>query len=153
MFATHPGEPPERILFLQALGLQQAWHLRAMRLALNISSEREPTCRFGNFHVFPIRRSAMRRAFFALPVIFLAPTAAMVLPAAGDSELGAARNAVQQRQIAPGGIVGSDQGDLEGKVILAKGDRTGTGPGAGGQKGQKKGSGNSGGKGKQKGKK
>ena len=95
----------------------------------------------------------MRRAFFALTVIFLAPTAAMVLPAGGDSELGAAGGAVQQRQIAPSGIVGSDQGDfLGGKVILAKGDRTGTGPGAGGQKGQRKGKGNSGGKGNQKGK-
>jgi hypothetical protein len=100
---------------------------------------------------FPIGRSAMRRAFFALTVIFLAPTAAMVLPAGGDSELGAAGGAVQQRQIAPGGIVGSDQGDfLEGKLV--KGDRTGTGPGAGGQKGQRKGKGNSGGKGNQKGK-
>ena len=96
----------------------------------------------------------MRRAMFALTVIFLAPTAAMALPAGGDSELGAAGSAVQNRQILPGGVAGSDQADfLGGKVILAKGDKSGTGPGAGGQKGQKKGKGNSGGKGGQKGKK
>ena len=100
----------------------------------------------------------MRRTIFALTIIFLAPTAAMALPAGGelvgDSELGAAGAAVQKRQILPGGVAGSDEGgSLWGKVILAKGDRTGTGPGAGGQKGQKKGNGNSGGKGKQKGKK
>ena len=56
-----------------------------------------------------------------------------------------------QNGIHSGGVAGSDEGGLlGGKVILAKGDRTGTGPGAGGQKGQKKGNGNSGGKGKQK---
>jgi hypothetical protein len=103
--------------------------------------------------MFPIWRSAMRRAIFALTVIFSAPTAAMALPAGGDSESGAAGGAVQQRQILPGGVAGSDGGLLRGEVILAKGDRTGTGPGAGGQKGQKKGKGNSGGKGQQKGKK
>ena len=51
MFDTLPAEPPERILFLQALGLQLAWDLRVMRLALNISSEWEPTYRFGNSYV------------------------------------------------------------------------------------------------------
>jgi hypothetical protein len=34
-----------------------------------------------------------------------------------------------------GGVAGSDHG---GNVILAKGDKSGTGPGAGGHKGQKK---------------
>jgi len=86
----------------------------------------------------------MRRTIFALTVIFLAPTAAMALPAGGelvgDSELGAAGAAVQKRQILPGGVAGSDQGGfLGGKVILAKGDKTGTGGGHGGHKGQKKG--------------
>jgi len=95
----------------------------------------------------------MRRAFFAFAVVCLAP-AVMALPGGRGSELGAAGSAVQNRQILPGGIAGSHEGGLLGdKVILAKGDRTGTGPGAGGQKGQKKGNGNSGGKGKQKGKK
>ena len=92
----------------------------------------------------------MRRAIFAFTVVLLAP-AVMALPAGGDSELGAAGSAVEKRQILPGGVAGSDEGGLlSGKVILAKGDRTGTGPGAGGRKGQKKGNGNSGGKGKQK---
>jgi len=86
----------------------------------------------------------MRRTIFALTVIFLAPTAAMALPAGGelvgDSELGAAGAAVQKRQIPPDGVAGSDQGGfLGGKVILAKGDKTGTGGGHGGHKGQKKG--------------
>ena len=95
----------------------------------------------------------MRRAIFASTVVLLAP-AVMALAAGGDSELRAAGNAVQERQILPGGVAGSDEGGLlSGNVILAKGDRTGTGPGAGGQKGLKKGNGNSGGKGKQKGKK
>jgi hypothetical protein len=39
----------------------------------------------------------------------------------------------------PPGLIGSDHGDLGGKVILARGDKSGTGPGAGGHKGQKKG--------------
>lgn len=93
----------------------------------------------------------MRRTILALTVIFLAPTAVMASTSGrelvGDSELGAAGAAIQKRQIAPGGVAGSDQGgSLGGNVILAKGDQTGTGPGAGGQKGQKKG----GHKGKQK---
>ena len=83
----------------------------------------------------------MRRTIFALTIIFLAPTAAMALPAGGelvgDSELGAAGAAVQKRQILPGGVAGSDQGGfLGGKVILAKGDKTGTGGGHGGHKGK-----------------
>jgi hypothetical protein len=95
----------------------------------------------------------MRRAIFAFTVLLLAP-AVMALPVGGDPEIGAAGSAVEKRQILPGGVAGSDEGgSLWGKVILAKGDKTGTGPGAGGQKGQKKGNGNSGGKGKQKGKK
>ncbi len=94
----------------------------------------------------------MRRTIFALTVLVLAPTAVMASTSGrelvGDSELGGAAGAVvQKRQIAPGGVAGSDQGgSLGGKVILAKGDQSGRGPGAGGQKGQKKG----GHKGKQK---
>ena len=88
----------------------------------------------------------MRRAIFASTVVLLAP-AVMALAAGGDSALRAAGNAVQERQILPGGVAGSDEGGLlSGKVILAKGDKSGTGPGAGGHKGQKKG----GGHGKQK---
>jgi hypothetical protein len=88
----------------------------------------------------------MRRTMFALAVILLAPTAAMALSAGGElvggSELGlgAAGAAAQKRQIPPGGVAGGDQGGfLGGNVILAKGDKTGTGPGRGGHKGQKKG--------------
>ncbi len=93
----------------------------------------------------------MRRTILALTVIFLAPTAVMASTSGrelvGDSEFGTAGAAIQKRQIAPGGVAGSDQGgSLGGNVILAKGDQSGTGPGAGGQKGQKKG----GHKGKQK---
>ena len=86
----------------------------------------------------------MRRTILALTVIFLAPTAVMALTAGreqvGDAELGAAGAAIQKRQIAPGDVAGSgDGGFLEGNVILAKGDKSGTGPGHGGHKGAKKG--------------
>ena len=101
----------------------------------------------------------MRRTILALTVIFLAPTAVMALTSdrelVGDSELGAAGGAIQKRQIAPGGVAGSGQGGFLGdNVILAKGDKTGTGPGHGGHKGQKKGGQHGGqhGKGKPKGK-
>jgi hypothetical protein len=82
----------------------------------------------------------MRRTIMALTVIFLAPTAVMALTAGreqvGDSELGAAAAI----QIAPGDVAGSGHGGfLGGNVILAKGDKSGTGPGHGGHKGAKKG--------------
>ena len=81
---------------------------------------------------------------FALTAILLAPTAVMASAPGGelvaDSALGAAAAAIQKRQIAPGvgGAIGQ-RGFLGGKVILAKGDMSGNGPGVGGQKGQKKG--------------
>ncbi len=86
----------------------------------------------------------MRRTILALTVIFLAPTAVMALTAGreqvGDPELGAAGAAIQKRQIAPGDVAGSGHGGfLGGNVILAKGDKSGTGPGHGGHKGAKKG--------------
>jgi len=86
----------------------------------------------------------MRRTILALTVIFLAPTAVMALTAgreqAGDPQSGAAATAIQKRQIAPGDVAGSGQGGcLEGKVILAKGDKSGSGPGRGGHKGAHKG--------------
>jgi hypothetical protein len=85
----------------------------------------------------------MRRTILVLTIIFCAPTAVMALTAGravvGDSELGAAGAAIQQGQIAPGGIAGRDhEGFLGGKVILAKGDQSGTGPGKGGHKGAHK---------------
>jgi hypothetical protein len=93
----------------------------------------------------------MRRTVFALTVIFLGPTAAMALSAGGELALGAAGAAVQNRQISPGGVAGSDQGGSSGgNVILAKGDKTGTGGGHGGHKGQKKGEKKGGQHGKQK---
>ncbi len=78
----------------------------------------------------------MRRTILALTVILCAPTAVMALTAGSD--LGVAGAAIQ-RQIAPGGIAGSGhEGLLGGNVILAKGDQSGTGPGAGGHKGAHK---------------
>ncbi len=93
----------------------------------------------------------MRRTFFALTAILLAPTAVMASAPGGelvgDSELGTAAATIQKRQIAPGGGVAIGQrGFSGGKVILAKGDQSGAGPGLGGQKGKKQG----GHKGKQK---
>ena len=86
----------------------------------------------------------MRRTILALTVIFLAPMAVMALTVGreqvGDPELGAAGAAIQKRQIAPGDVAGSGHGgSLGGNVILAKGDKSGTGPGLGGHKGAHKG--------------
>ena len=83
----------------------------------------------------------MRRTILALTVIFLAPTAVMAMTAGpglvGGSELGAAGAGIQQ--IAPGGVAGIGHGGfLGGNVILAMGDKSGTGPGKGGHKGQHK---------------
>jgi len=59
----------------------------------------------------------------------------MALPAlVGDSELGVARAAIQDGVAATG-----QRGAFEGNVILAKGDKSGTGGGHGGHKGEKKG--------------
>jgi hypothetical protein len=85
----------------------------------------------------------MRRTIVVLTIIFCLPTAVMALTAGrapvGDSELGTAGPAIQQGQIAPGGLPGSGHdGFLGGNVILAKGDQSGTGPGHGGHKGAHK---------------
>lgn len=86
----------------------------------------------------------MRRTIFALTAIFLAPTAVMASAPGGelvgDSELAVATAAIQKSQIAPGGGVAIGQrGFLGGKVILAKGNQAGDGPGVGGHKGKKSG--------------
>jgi hypothetical protein len=91
----------------------------------------------------------MRKTILILTAIFCAPTAAMAFTASrtlvGDSESGATGAAIEQGQIAPGGIVGSGhEGFLRENVILAKGDQSGTGPGAGGHKGKKMGEGKGG---------
>ena len=84
----------------------------------------------------------MRRTIAALTAIFfLAPTAVMAMTPARepvrDSESGAAGAAIHQ--IAPGGVAGiGHRGLLARNVILAAGDKSGTGPGHGGHKGQKK---------------
>ena len=86
----------------------------------------------------------MRKTMFAAAVILLAPTAAMASVAsgnlAGNTQSGAAADGIQKREIAPAGSAVTDQQGLEGgKIILAKGNQSGMGPGLGGQKGQKKG--------------
>jgi hypothetical protein len=98
---------------------------------------------------FPSEEDSMRRTILILTLAFCAPTAAMALTAGrtlvGNSEAAAAGAAIQQGQIAAGGIAGSADGEfLGGNVILAKGDQSGTGPGAGGHKGAKKGEGKGG---------
>lgn len=90
----------------------------------------------------------MRRTILALTVICFAPTA-VIASTSGRDELvrDSAVGVVQKHQIAPGGLAGRDQEDSSGgNIILAKGDQSASGPGTGGQKGQKKG----GGKGQQK---
>ena len=74
----------------------------------------------------------MRRTILTLTAIFLAPTAVMAMTPGRELVGDTAGAAVQERQIAPGGVAGS------GNVILAKGDKSGTGPGHGGHKGAKK---------------
>lgn len=85
----------------------------------------------------------MRRTFFALTAILLAPTAVMAsVPSGelvGNSELGTAAAAIQTRPVAPGAGAIGQGGFSEGNVILARGDMSGNGPGLGGQKGQKRG--------------
>jgi hypothetical protein len=84
----------------------------------------------------------MRRLPLALMVVFLAPTAVMAMAgreSVGDSVLGAPGAAVQQGQPAPGSLAGTGHRGPGENVILAKGDKTGTGPGHGGHKGQHKG--------------
>jgi hypothetical protein len=82
----------------------------------------------------------MRRTMFALTVIFLAPTAVMASTAGrelvGSSGLEAAGTTIQKLQVARDAVAGSDH--AERNVILAKGDKSGTGPGHGGHKGAKK---------------
>ena len=79
----------------------------------------------------------MRRTIFALTIVFLAPTAVMASTATGELVGGAA---VRERPIHTGGVAGNAQGGSSGdNVILAMGDKTGTGPGHGGHKGAKKG--------------
>ena len=90
----------------------------------------------------------MRSIAFALTA--LTAVSILALTAVAGGTLVGSTDTIQNTGIHSGGVAGSDEGALWGKVILAKGDRTGTGAGAGGQKGQKKGNGNSGGKGKQK---
>ncbi|CAA9311416.1 MAG: hypothetical protein AVDCRST_MAG90-467 [uncultured Microvirga sp.] len=86
----------------------------------------------------------MRKTIFALTVVFLAPTAVMASASrgelVGDSQHGVAAAAIQNNRIAAAGSVATDQpGFSAGKIIVAQGDTSGRGPGAGGQKGQKKG--------------
>jgi hypothetical protein len=81
----------------------------------------------------------------AFTAILLAPTAAMAsLNAggpAGTFDTGTAAAATAQKlQLAPSGDAATGQPGFTGRnLILAKGDQSGNGPGAGGQKGQKKG--------------
>ena len=93
---------------------------------------------------FQLGKDAMRKTIFALTIFFLAPSAAMASAPSGElvggSELGAAAAAILKSQIAPAdGVAIGQPGFSGGKVILAQGDMSGRGPGAGGQKGQKKG--------------
>ena len=85
----------------------------------------------------------MRSTVIALTAALLAPTAAMASVATGelvgDSKLRAAGAAIQKPQIVPGDAAAGQRGSSRGNLILAKGDQSGTGPGVGGQKGQKKG--------------
>ena len=78
----------------------------------------------------------MRRTILALTVIFLAPKAVMAMTA-GPELVGDSAAVIHQG--APGALAGVGHGGLVGKnVILAMGDKSGTGPGKGGHKGQHK---------------
>lgn len=86
----------------------------------------------------------MRSTIIALTAVLLAPGAAIASVASGDvvgnGKVGAAWPAIQAPQIAPSGDAAVGQrGSSGGNLILAKGDQSGSGPGVGGQKGQKKG--------------
>jgi hypothetical protein len=82
----------------------------------------------------------MRSTAIALTAVLLATTAAMASVASGELLGGAAGAAIQKPQADPVGDAAAGQrGSWGGNLILAKGDQSGTGPGVGGQKGQKKG--------------
>lgn len=78
----------------------------------------------------------MRRTIATLAVIFLAPTAVMAMTA--GPELVGDPAAAAIHQIAPGVPGIGHEGLSGGNVILAMGDKSGTGPGHGGHKGQHK---------------
>ena len=78
----------------------------------------------------------MRRTILGLTVAFLAPTAVMAMSPGPKLVGDSARAAIHQ--IAPGlGGIGHE-GLSEENVLLVKGDKSGTGPGHGGHKGQHK---------------
>ena len=85
----------------------------------------------------------MRKAFFAVTALVLAPTAAMASSTTGDlvgdTGFGAAAALAIHNQTDPSGAENGRAGVLRGNLILAKGDKSGSGPGHGGHKGQKKG--------------
>ncbi len=90
-----------------------------------------------------LRRPPMRITVLALTAVFLAPTALLASTGGGQlvrgSELAAAELVAQERQTVSHGVAVDQRGRFEGNLILAKGDQSGTGPGVGGQRGQKKG--------------
>jgi hypothetical protein len=78
----------------------------------------------------------MRRTILGLMAMFLAPTAVMAMTAAPELAGDSARSVAPQIARSVAGI---DHGGLSaGNVILAMGDKSGTGPGKGGHKGQHK---------------
>lgn len=88
----------------------------------------------------------MMKALLALTVSVVASTAA-VASTSGDLAGRPTLATNHQIQTAPGGFTESKMDrSSEGRIILAKGDESASGPGLGGQKGKKMG----GGKGKQK---
>lgn len=80
----------------------------------------------------------MRKTILAVTVFLLGSTAVMALTA-GRAPVGAAGTAIQNRQIARGDVAGQGGSLGAGNIIIAKGDKSGTGPGRGGHKGAHKG--------------
>lgn len=78
----------------------------------------------------------MRKTILALTVIFLAPTAVMA-SVVGQEVVGTSASTMQKFQVALPNVGTSNP--AERNIILAKGDKSGTGPGRGGHKGAKKG--------------
>ncbi len=85
----------------------------------------------------------MRKTIFALTAILLSPTAAMASVGGGElvgaPERGAAAAVLQKHDDVASGVAVGQRGLSGERIILAKGDQSGNGPGIGGQKGQKKG--------------
>jgi hypothetical protein len=84
----------------------------------------------------------MRNLIITLAAVCFAPTAGVASVGSGElvgNSYLRAPALIQSRAIGTDALAVGETGRTPGTLILARGDQSGSGPGAGGQKGQKKG--------------